>query len=83
MLKFMDYVVCAFGDAAEWNRDNSYSSLTATSDGIYHLIYTFSTHVDLYLQHFCLSLPQQHFPSMSLRYLLPISQPLIRFPHWA
>jgi mitochondrial distribution and morphology protein 10 len=33
MLKFMDYVVYAFGDATEWNRDNSYSSLTATSDG--------------------------------------------------
>jgi Mitochondrial distribution and morphology protein 10 len=36
MLKFMDYVVLAFGDAADWNRDNSYSHLTATSNGIYH-----------------------------------------------
>lgn len=29
----MDYVVHAFGDAADWNRDNSYAHLTATSDG--------------------------------------------------
>lgn len=34
MLKFMDYIALAFGDAADWNRDNSYSSLTATSDGM-------------------------------------------------
>jgi mitochondrial distribution and morphology protein 10 len=38
MLKFMDYVVCAFSDAADWNRDNSYSSLTATSDGTHPIL---------------------------------------------
>lgn len=34
MLTFMDYVVRSFGDQIGWNRDNSYSSLTATADGI-------------------------------------------------
>nr|KAK5447321.1 Mitochondrial distribution and morphology protein 10 [Exophiala xenobiotica] len=34
MIDFMDYVVHAFGTATDWNVDNSYSSLTATSDAL-------------------------------------------------
>lgn len=31
MLDFMDYIQLAFAEATNWNRDNSYSSLTATA----------------------------------------------------
>lgn len=31
MLDFMDYIQLAFAEATSWNRDNSYSSLTATA----------------------------------------------------
>ena len=34
MLEFMDYIVHAFGTSTDWNPDNSYSSLTATSDAL-------------------------------------------------
>ncbi|KIX08626.1 uncharacterized protein Z518_03282 [Rhinocladiella mackenziei CBS 650.93] len=34
MINFMDYVVHAFGTSTDWNPDNSYSSLTATSDAL-------------------------------------------------
>lgn len=34
MIDFMDYIVRAFGTSTEWNPDNSYSSLTATSDAL-------------------------------------------------
>ncbi|EXJ84131.1 hypothetical protein A1O3_04798 [Capronia epimyces CBS 606.96] len=34
MIDFMDYVVQAFGAATDWNPDNSYSFLTATSDAL-------------------------------------------------
>ncbi|KAK5078417.1 Mitochondrial distribution and morphology protein 10 [Lithohypha guttulata] len=34
MLPFMDYVIREFGAATDWNYDNSYSFLTATSDAI-------------------------------------------------
>ncbi|KAK5093193.1 Mitochondrial distribution and morphology protein 10 [Exophiala xenobiotica] len=34
MLPFMDYVIREFGTATDWNYDNSYSFLTATSDAI-------------------------------------------------
>ena len=34
MIEFMDYIVHAFGTSTNWNHDNSYSSLTATSDGL-------------------------------------------------
>ncbi|KIW59926.1 hypothetical protein PV05_00184 [Exophiala xenobiotica] len=34
MIDFMDYIVHAFGTATDWNVDNSYSSLTATSDAL-------------------------------------------------
>ncbi|EHY53247.1 Mitochondrial distribution and morphology protein 10 [Exophiala dermatitidis] len=34
MIEFMDYVVQAFHAATDWNPDNSYSSLTATSDAL-------------------------------------------------
>ena len=33
MLTFMDYVAQSFGNSTSWNRDNTYSSLTATSEG--------------------------------------------------
>lgn len=49
MLKFMDYVLYAFGDAADWDRDNTYSSLTTTSDGICCVPSTLSPLVDLQL----------------------------------
>ncbi|KAF7502629.1 hypothetical protein GJ744_005423 [Endocarpon pusillum] len=55
MLKFMDYVLDAFGDATHWNRDNSYSSLTATSDALL----CFSTPTSLSLNVSSLSTP--HF----------------------
>jgi distribution and morphology protein 10 len=32
MLEFMDYIQLTFGEATRWNRDNSYSSLTATAE---------------------------------------------------
>lgn len=31
MLEFMDYIQLAFSEATHWNRDNSYSSLTTTT----------------------------------------------------
>lgn len=31
MLDFMDYIQLAFSEATNWNRDNSYSALTATA----------------------------------------------------
>ncbi|KPI35135.1 Mitochondrial distribution and morphology protein 10 [Cyphellophora attinorum] len=34
MISFMDYMVLAFGTATDWNPDNSYSFLTATSDAL-------------------------------------------------
>ena len=34
MNTFMDYIVRAFGTSTDWNHDNSYSSLTATSDAL-------------------------------------------------
>lgn len=34
MITFMDYVLREFGIATDWNFDNSYSSLTATSDAL-------------------------------------------------
>lgn len=34
MNSFMDYIVRAFGTSTDWNHDNSYSSLTATSDAL-------------------------------------------------
>lgn len=34
MLPFMDYIVREFGTATDWNFDNSYSFLTATSDAL-------------------------------------------------
>ncbi|KAK4941884.1 Mitochondrial distribution and morphology protein 10 [Elasticomyces elasticus] len=34
MIDFMDYIVHAFGASTDWNPDNSYSSLTATSDAL-------------------------------------------------
>ncbi|KAA8652706.1 hypothetical protein EYZ11_008292 [Aspergillus tanneri] len=34
MLDFMDYIQLAFGDTTDWNRDNSYSSLTATAQSL-------------------------------------------------
>ncbi|KIW21515.1 hypothetical protein PV08_02095 [Exophiala spinifera] len=34
MIDFMDYVVHAFGTSTDWNVDNSYSYLTATSDAL-------------------------------------------------
>lgn len=33
MLDFMDYVQNAFYEASHWNRNNSYGTLTATSQG--------------------------------------------------
>ncbi|PYH87994.1 hypothetical protein BO71DRAFT_153010 [Aspergillus ellipticus CBS 707.79] len=34
MLDFMDYIQLAFAEATVWNRDNSYSSLTATAQSL-------------------------------------------------
>lgn len=34
MLPFMDYIIREFGTATNWNYDNSYSFLTATSDAL-------------------------------------------------
>ena len=34
MNSFMDYIIRAFGTSTDWNHDNSYSSLTATSDAL-------------------------------------------------
>ncbi|OAL37629.1 hypothetical protein AYO20_03136 [Fonsecaea nubica] len=34
MIGFLDYIVHAFGTSTDWNPDNSYSSLTATSDAL-------------------------------------------------
>ncbi|KIW64566.1 hypothetical protein PV04_09491 [Phialophora macrospora] len=34
MIDFMDYIVYAFGTSTDWNPDNSYSFLTATSDAL-------------------------------------------------
>lgn len=34
MDSFMDYIVRAFGTSIDWNHDNSYPSLTATSDAL-------------------------------------------------
>ncbi|KAL3491698.1 hypothetical protein BJX62DRAFT_236958 [Aspergillus germanicus] len=34
MLDFMDYIQLAFAEGTQWNRDNSYSSLTATAQSL-------------------------------------------------
>ncbi|KAL4868067.1 hypothetical protein BDV12DRAFT_170298 [Aspergillus spectabilis] len=34
MLDFMDYIQFAFAEGTQWNRDNSYSSLTATTQSL-------------------------------------------------
>ncbi|KAL2865122.1 mitochondrial distribution and morphology protein 10 [Aspergillus lucknowensis] len=34
MLDFMDYIQLAFAEGTQWNRDNSYSSLTATTQSL-------------------------------------------------
>ncbi|KAL4998683.1 hypothetical protein BDV10DRAFT_166605 [Aspergillus recurvatus] len=34
MLDFMDYIQLAFAEGTQWNRDNSYSSLTATTQNL-------------------------------------------------
>jgi mitochondrial distribution and morphology protein 10 len=34
MLTFMDYVLSQFASSTDWNHDNSYSALTATSDAL-------------------------------------------------
>ncbi|BCS19390.1 mitochondrial distribution and morphology protein 10 [Aspergillus puulaauensis] len=34
MLDFMDYIQLAFAERTQWNRDNSYSSLTATTQSL-------------------------------------------------
>ena len=34
MLDFMDYIQLAFTEATDWNRDNSYASLTATAQSL-------------------------------------------------
>ncbi|KKK27347.1 hypothetical protein ARAM_000448 [Aspergillus rambellii] len=34
MLDFMDYIQLAFAEATQWNRDNTYSSLTATAQSL-------------------------------------------------
>ncbi|KAL4939720.1 hypothetical protein BDV06DRAFT_214083 [Aspergillus oleicola] len=34
MLDFMDYIQVAFAEGTQWNRDNSYSSLTATTQSL-------------------------------------------------
>lgn len=36
MLDFMDYIQLAFAEATNWNRDNSYSSLTATAQCMFN-----------------------------------------------
>jgi len=38
MLGFMDYIQNAFYNASGWNRDNSYSSITATAQGTVFLL---------------------------------------------
>lgn len=35
MLDFMDYIQLAFAEATNWNRDNSYLSLTTTAQCMY------------------------------------------------
>ncbi|EXJ65985.1 uncharacterized protein A1O5_10962 [Cladophialophora psammophila CBS 110553] len=47
MIVFMDYIAHAFGTATDWNPDNSYSSLTATSDALlsFYTPSTLSLHV--------------------------------------
>jgi mitochondrial distribution and morphology protein 10 len=54
MLTFMDYIVHAFGTSTDWNHDNSYSSLTATSDALL----SFPTPSSLSLRVSSLSTPQ-------------------------
>ncbi|OAP62645.1 hypothetical protein AYL99_01872 [Fonsecaea erecta] len=53
MIGFMDYIVHAFGTSTDWNPDNSYSSLTATSDALL----TFQTPSTLSLHVSSLSTP--------------------------
>jgi mitochondrial distribution and morphology protein 10 len=54
MLTFMDYIVHSFGTSTGWNHDNSYSSLTATSDALL----SFPTPSSLSLRVSSLSTPQ-------------------------
>ena len=54
MLTFMDYIVHAFGSSTDWNHDNSYSALTATSDALV----SFPTPSSLTLHVSSLSTPQ-------------------------
>ncbi|KAH8705340.1 hypothetical protein BGW36DRAFT_285640 [Talaromyces proteolyticus] len=55
MLEFMDYIQLAFAEATRWNRDNSYSSLTATAESLLDF------HVPERLQVHLSSLSTPHF----------------------
>lgn len=39
MIEFMDYVQNAFYSASLWDRDNSYSTLTATANGTFASVF--------------------------------------------
>ncbi|KAJ5152189.1 Protein of unknown function DUF3722 [Penicillium capsulatum] len=54
MLEFMEYIQLAFAEATHWNRDNSYSSLTTTTQSILD----FSTPERLRVRLSSLSTPQ-------------------------
>lgn len=78
MLDFMDYIQLAFAEGTNWNRDNSYSSLTATTQ-CETLDDTQLTNIQV-----CLILDEQHSstslpPSVSVS-TSPPSQPLISQP---
>lgn len=46
MLDFMDYIQLAFSEATGWNRDNSYSLLTATAQcALINALPLFNVHV--------------------------------------
>lgn len=81
MLRFMDYVLDAFGDASNWDRDNSYSSLTATSDGISCILFSpVLVFVDLTVQRSFPSLRRHPLASMCPPCPLLISQHPTPFP---
>lgn len=76
MLDFMDYVQNAFHEASHWNRNNSYGTLTATSQGPLPLPVLFLLALAIPITHL-LSPPRlPHPPRPPSPHLLPLNPPL-------
>lgn len=83
MLDFMDYIQLAFAEATNWNRDNSYSSLTTTAQCKSPVFRDApGAHSNIVPQLFWISLLLRDCAYDSRRSRLPISQPATHLVLW-